>query len=81
MKRRKRSLRRRIPLQRSSMEDLWLNLATVAFAGGAAWGGVKISLNGIKGDVRELKDDVRSMRKLPERLSAVETELRLLRRN
>lgn len=65
------------------MQELWMNVATVAFAAGAAFAGAKVSINGVKSDVKELKEDVRFVRqdsgKMRERMSAVETELKLMK--
>lgn len=57
----------------------WLALAGIVFGpAGAAWLGVKLSVNGMREDVREIKGDVKELRgevgKHGERLVKLETK-------
>lgn len=44
------------------MEGITLNILTIIFAAGAAWGGTRAGLNGTREAVKEIKSDVKDIR-------------------
>ena len=60
--------------------SLWQVLTLVFGPAGAAWLGVKVSLNGARADIREIKSDVKDLHtevsRHSERLAVVEDRVR-----
>ena len=42
-------------------DNIWQILALVVGPAGASWVGVKVALNGARADIREIKDDMRTL--------------------
>ena len=58
-----------------STELLTLSVVTAVFSAGAAWGGVKTGLNGMRSEIRKLVKDTESMK---HELGAVHDKLHAL---